>query len=172
MQDSQIRIGHSACPHDCPSTCALDVELLGNNKIGRVHGAKDNTYTDGIICAKVARYAERVGAEPARWLFLTGTDSEVQRFVREGLLLPYAQETGADVAPGERVTHGLMAIVYGAVLACLLPEIGRWIAEPTALTVSPVDAPPLLGGILGLMAVGVAVSGVRDLLASFGVKLP
>src|SRR6187551_2651050 len=55
-----VRIGHSACPHDCPSTCALDVEILGPNRIGRVHGAKDNSYTAGIICAKVARYADRV----------------------------------------------------------------------------------------------------------------
>lgn len=54
------RIGHSACPHDCPSTCALDVELLAGNKIGRIRGAKDNDYTQGVICAKVARYAERV----------------------------------------------------------------------------------------------------------------
>ncbi|WEK48629.1 MAG: molybdopterin oxidoreductase family protein [Candidatus Kaistia colombiensis] len=54
------RIGHSACPHDCPSTCALDVELLEGNRIGRIRGAKDNDYTQGVICAKVARYAERV----------------------------------------------------------------------------------------------------------------
>ncbi len=53
-------IGHSACPHDCPSTCALDVELLGGNRIGRVHGARDNSYTAGVVCAKVARYAERL----------------------------------------------------------------------------------------------------------------
>ncbi|KAB2912852.1 MAG: molybdopterin-dependent oxidoreductase [Hyphomicrobiaceae bacterium] len=57
---AKIAIGHSACPHDCPSTCALDVELLGKDRIGRVHGAKDNSYTAGVICAKVARYAERV----------------------------------------------------------------------------------------------------------------
>ena len=50
----------SACPHDCPSTCALEVELLDRSTIGRVRGAADNTYTDGVICAKVARYAERV----------------------------------------------------------------------------------------------------------------
>ncbi|HUS98639.1 MAG TPA: molybdopterin-dependent oxidoreductase, partial [Hyphomicrobiaceae bacterium] len=58
--DGSPRIGHSACPHDCPSTCALDVELLDNGQIGRVHGAQDNSYTAGVICAKVARYAERV----------------------------------------------------------------------------------------------------------------
>ena len=55
-----VRIGASACPHDCPSTCALDVEILDERTIGRIHGAEDNSYTAGVICAKVARYAERV----------------------------------------------------------------------------------------------------------------
>ncbi len=55
-----VTIGHSACPHDCPSTCALDVEVIEGKRIGRVHGAKANTYTAGVICAKVARYAERI----------------------------------------------------------------------------------------------------------------
>jgi anaerobic selenocysteine-containing dehydrogenase len=59
-QHAKIRIGHSACPHDCPSTCALDVEILDGDRIGRVHGARDNSYTAGVICAKVARYAERI----------------------------------------------------------------------------------------------------------------
>jgi anaerobic selenocysteine-containing dehydrogenase len=53
------RIGYSACPHDCPSTCALEVELIDERTIGRVHGSQDNDYTAGVICAKVARYAER-----------------------------------------------------------------------------------------------------------------
>src|SRR5260370_27733776 len=54
------RVAHSACPHDCPSTCALEVEVLDERTIGRVRGAEDNDYTLGVICAKVARYAERV----------------------------------------------------------------------------------------------------------------
>jgi anaerobic selenocysteine-containing dehydrogenase len=54
------RIAASACPHDCPSTCALEVEVLDERTIGRVRGAPDNGYTDGVICAKVARYAERI----------------------------------------------------------------------------------------------------------------
>jgi len=33
---------------------------VDGNRIGPVRGAKDNTYTAGVICAKVARYAERV----------------------------------------------------------------------------------------------------------------
>lgn len=55
-----IKTLHSACPHDCPSTCALDVDVIDGNTIGRVRGAADNSYTDGVICAKVARYAERI----------------------------------------------------------------------------------------------------------------
>ncbi len=54
------RIAASACPHDCPSTCALEIEVYGDQRIGRVRGAEDNAYTAGVICAKVARYAERV----------------------------------------------------------------------------------------------------------------
>jgi anaerobic selenocysteine-containing dehydrogenase len=54
------RIAASACPHDCPSTCALEVEVFDAHTIGRVRGAEDNAYTAGVICAKVARYAERL----------------------------------------------------------------------------------------------------------------
>jgi len=56
----QPRVGHTACPHDCPSTCALEVEILPGGTIGKVRGARENTYTAGVTCAKVARYAERI----------------------------------------------------------------------------------------------------------------
>lgn len=57
---NQSRFFPSVCPHDCPSACSLDVEVLPEGKIGRVRGLKAQTYTDGVICAKVARYAERI----------------------------------------------------------------------------------------------------------------
>ncbi len=50
----------TACPHDCPSACSLEVERLSPLRIGAVRGAEDNSYTAGVICAKVARYRERV----------------------------------------------------------------------------------------------------------------
>ena len=59
MHASRI-IRSSVCPHDCPSTCALEVEVLDGTRIGAVHGAGGNTYTAGVICSKVARYAERI----------------------------------------------------------------------------------------------------------------
>src|SRR5256714_6383181 len=59
-QHAKVDIRHSTCPHDCPSACALDIEVIDGRSIGRVRGSKLQTYTAGVVCAKVARYAERV----------------------------------------------------------------------------------------------------------------
>jgi anaerobic selenocysteine-containing dehydrogenase len=59
-QHAKIEIRHSTCPHDCPSACALDIEVVEGRSIGRVRGSKKQTYTAGVVCAKVARYAERI----------------------------------------------------------------------------------------------------------------
>jgi anaerobic selenocysteine-containing dehydrogenase len=50
---------YTVCPHDCPSACALAVERIDGRRIGRVRGAEGQSYTQGVVCAKVARYAER-----------------------------------------------------------------------------------------------------------------
>jgi anaerobic selenocysteine-containing dehydrogenase len=50
----------STCPHDCPSVCGLEVEVIDGRSIGRVRGAENHSYTAGVVCAKVARYAERL----------------------------------------------------------------------------------------------------------------
>ena len=52
-------IHYSACPHDCPSTCALEIERLDPRRIGRVRGAAANDYTAVVVCSKVARDAQR-----------------------------------------------------------------------------------------------------------------
>jgi anaerobic selenocysteine-containing dehydrogenase len=59
-QKVKIDIRHSTCPHDCPSACALDVEVIDKTTIGRVRGSRQQTYTAGVVCGKVARYAERI----------------------------------------------------------------------------------------------------------------
>ena len=63
-----IKTGISVCPHDCPSACALEVEVLDQHTIGRVRGARANSYTLGVICEKVGRYAERIH-HPDRLLY-------------------------------------------------------------------------------------------------------
>src|SRR5271170_3304048 len=53
-----IRIVKAACPHDCPDTCALEVEVRDGVAL-RVKGALDHAPPPGVLCAKVARYTER-----------------------------------------------------------------------------------------------------------------
>ncbi len=60
LDETKARWVHSICPHDCPSVCALEVERLDARRIGKVRGSRVNDYTAGVVCAKVARYAERV----------------------------------------------------------------------------------------------------------------
>lgn len=50
----------STCPHDCPSSCSLEVHFYPHGDVRRLNGAKDNDYTAGVVCAKVARYPERL----------------------------------------------------------------------------------------------------------------
>ncbi len=62
------KTAYSVCPHDCPSVCALEVEVLDQNRIGKINGSKALPYTDGIVCGKVARYSERIH-HPERLLY-------------------------------------------------------------------------------------------------------
>jgi anaerobic selenocysteine-containing dehydrogenase len=52
------RIVHAACPHDCPDTCAMRVTVEGD-KVIRLQGDPDHPSTNGALCTKVSRYAER-----------------------------------------------------------------------------------------------------------------
>ena len=64
---------------------------------------------------------------------------------------------------GERAMHAIMGIVYGAFLAFLIPEMIGWSRLATGLGSSYHGFP---AWILLVLAAGVFVSGVRDLVAS------
>ncbi|HZH97764.1 MAG TPA: hypothetical protein VEX38_02230 [Fimbriimonadaceae bacterium] len=69
--------------------------------------------------------------------------------------------------PGERAMHAIMGIVYGAFLAYLIPEMIRWSEAATEFGPKYHGFP---AWVLSIIAVGVLLSGVRDLLASFGKR--
>ncbi len=94
-------------------------------------------------------------------IILTLWDFVVEDWVRKPL---------GGVYPGERVMHGIMGIVYGAVLAYLVPTLRAWWPRPTGLTIASPPASIILGSILAVMAIGVLLSGVRDLCAAAGMR--
>jgi hypothetical protein len=93
-------------------------------------------------------------------IILTMSDFVVEIRVRKPI---------GDVYAGERVTHAIMGIIYGCMLANLLPVVWQWWSLPTGIVVMPVDVPELLRWSLTVMAAGVFVSGLRDLYAAFGL---
>ena len=74
-----------------------------------------------------------------------------------------------DVYAGERVTHAVMGILYGAMIANLIPILLEWWKLPDGLVVSPAAVSEVLRWSLLLMAAGVSISGLRDLYAAFGL---
>src|SRR5689334_11696802 len=81
-------------------------------------------------------------------IILTLADFAVESRVRKPL---------GDVYAGERVTHAVMGIIYGAIVANLLPVLWRWWSLPTALAPT-VAAPELLRWGLSVIAAGVFLS--------------
>ncbi len=63
----QKRLVHAACPHDCPDACGVLI-TIENGRGTKIQGDPDHPVTRGFLCAKVAKYLDRVYS-PDRVLF-------------------------------------------------------------------------------------------------------
>jgi hypothetical protein len=70
--------------------------------------------------------------------------------------------------PGERTTHTIMAIIYGAFLGSWAPGLVSDWSAPTGWVA--VGAPRVLVAVMTLMSIGVFASGLRDFYAATGGK--
>jgi len=59
----------------------------------------------------LARYAQTFNARPDRWMFLTGTKTDVEGFVTGRLLQGVQENKGPDVSPGNRILHSERLVV-------------------------------------------------------------
>ena len=53
------RVVHAACPHDCPDACGVLI-TVEDGRATRIQGDPENPVTRGFLCAKVAKYLDRV----------------------------------------------------------------------------------------------------------------
>lgn len=58
---------HGACPHDCPDSCAILIEVKDGRAVN-LDGDPSHPPTAGFLCTKVKRYLERV-YHPGRLLY-------------------------------------------------------------------------------------------------------
>lgn len=71
------------------------------------------------------------------------------------------------VFPGERATHAVMGIIYGAMLSHLLPLLLKWYQSPTAFIPSDPHVPLFVRLLMVAMTGGLLASGLRDLFSSY-----
>ncbi len=53
------RVVHAVCPHDCPDSCATLI-TIEDGRATRIQGDPQHPVTRGFLCAKVAKYLDRV----------------------------------------------------------------------------------------------------------------
>jgi uncharacterized protein YggT (Ycf19 family) len=87
-------------------------------------------------------------------------------FVTEDRLRPAI----GGMAAGERVLHTAMAIVYGAMLASLVPLLDSWWGDESALATHSQPPPAWMAAAASVLAAGIAVSGARDALATWDLR--
>src|ERR1700680_305245 len=53
------RVVHAACPHDCPDACGVLI-TVEDGRATKIQGDPGHPVTRGFLCAKVAKYLDRV----------------------------------------------------------------------------------------------------------------
>jgi len=101
------RVVHAACSHDCPDACGVLI-TVENRRATKIQGDPAHPVTRGFLCAKVAKYLDRVYS-PERVLY------PVKRMgpkgpVGNGLQGLRSDPSGAE-APSLAASHGTTKVV-------------------------------------------------------------
>ena len=78
------KVVHAACPHDCPDACGVLI-TIEDGRATRIQGDPKHPVTRGFLCAKVAKYLDRVYS-PGRVLYPMKRVARTLRDHRELLL--------------------------------------------------------------------------------------
>src|ERR1700722_2033062 len=126
-----------------------------------LHAARDFLY--GILFCTLPWLAWK-----GRWtIFLLGViAAEIILTLWDFVVEISVRRDLGDVYGGERVTHAVMGIMYGAMLASLVPTLSSWRGSSTGLSIEPAKIPEWASIFLSAMGVGVVLSGLRDLYAA------
>jgi cytochrome oxidase Cu insertion factor (SCO1/SenC/PrrC family) len=60
---------------------------------------------------ELKKYADHFGADPERWLFLTGSEEQLYHLIEKGFKVPVQRNRGEDVKPGQEVMHGFRLVL-------------------------------------------------------------
>jgi molybdopterin guanine dinucleotide-containing S/N-oxide reductase-like protein len=90
------KVVHAACPHDCPDACGVLITVEGG-RATKIQGDPEHPMTRGFLCAKVAKYLDRVYS-PDRVLY------PMRRVGAKGLAAARAGEGARSTQAWQRIT--------------------------------------------------------------------
>jgi protein SCO1 len=90
------------CPQVTAAMAELQKEFASQPDVRLVTFTVDPEYDDPKV---LTQYANRFNANPDRWLFLTGKESDVYRLLRDGFKVGADRNTDPDATPGQAVNH-------------------------------------------------------------------
>src|SRR6266550_3837148 len=82
------KVVHAACPHDCPDACGVLI-TVEDGRATKIQGDPGHPVTRGFLCAKVAKYLDRVYSPdrvmyPMRRIAAKGTVEGERSFAPHG----------------------------------------------------------------------------------------
>jgi molybdopterin guanine dinucleotide-containing S/N-oxide reductase-like protein len=131
---------HAACPHDCPDACGVLI-TVENGRATKIQGDPEHPVTRGFLCAKVAKYLDRVYS-PDRVLY------PMRRVSPKGSVA--GQRSFAPGQPGAAVptqTPTWQRITWDEALAEIADRFHKIIAEFGSEAILPYS----YGGTLGAL---------------------
>ena len=130
------KVVHAACPHDCPDACGVLI-TVEDGRATKIQGDPAHPVTRGFLCAKVAKYLERVYS-PQRVLY------PMRRIGPKG---PMAGESPATTQPAPIIPRNFQRISWDEALN----EITSCCKQISAEFGSEAILPYSYGGTLGTL---------------------
>jgi anaerobic selenocysteine-containing dehydrogenase len=130
------KVVHAACPHDCPDACGVLI-TVEDGRATKIQGDPGHPVTRGFLCAKVAKYLDRVYS-PDRVLY------PMRR------ISPKGHSTAlADPGEGARATQAWRRITWDEALDEIASRFHSIIAEFGSEAILPYSYGGTLGALNG-----------------------
>jgi anaerobic selenocysteine-containing dehydrogenase len=127
------RVVHAACPHDCPDACGVLI-TIEDGRATKIQGDPEHPVTRGFLCAKVAKYLDRVYS-PDRVLY------PMRRVGTKG--------PAASAGEGARATQAWERISWDEALDEIAHRLRRIVAEYGSESILPYSYGGTLGALNG-----------------------
>jgi molybdopterin guanine dinucleotide-containing S/N-oxide reductase-like protein len=130
------QIVHAACPHDCPDACGVLI-TVDDGRATKIQGDPNHPVTRGFLCAKVAKYLDRVYS-PDRVLY------PMRRIAPKGIAAG-----AANAGEGARATQAWQRITWDEALDEISERFHKIVAESGSEAILPYSYGGTLGALNG-----------------------